>query len=58
MREPCILLTGRQQSTLDVLTEELRRYGRDVAATHKRDEMREWLLAKPFDFLVVGGGHR
>ena len=56
MKEPRILLIGRLQSTLDVLTEELRRYGRDIFATNNRSEMERLLLTEQFDFAVIGGG--
>lgn len=54
--EPRILLTGRQQSTLDVLVEELKRYGRDVVGTRELPRIESILGLGEIDFVVIGGG--
>lgn len=54
--EPRILLVGRQQSTLDVLVEELKRYGREIVATNQPELIQLWLREDLIDFVVVGGG--
>lgn len=54
--EPRILLIGRNQSTLDVLIDELKRYGRDVAGTTHHETLVQWVDEKRLDFVVIGGG--
>ena len=54
--EPRILLIGRQQSTLDVLAEELRRYGREVLGSNDRAIIEKSLRDGAIDFVVIGGG--
>ena len=56
MSEPRLLLIGRCQSTLDVLKEELGRFGRDVVAFNDRDSIRQTLLDGTVDLVVIGGG--
>ncbi|GHD05500.1 hypothetical protein [Zhihengliuella salsuginis] len=56
MEEPRLLLIGKRQSTLDVLAEELRRFGRDVVATNDRALIRQTLTAGEADLVVIGGG--
>ncbi|MFC7451187.1 hypothetical protein [Rhodococcus daqingensis] len=56
MAEPRLLLIGRLQSTLDVLAEELRRFGRDVVATNDRVLIRQTLVEGKVDLVVIGGG--
>ncbi len=54
--EPKILLVGRPQSTLDVLSVELKRMGRQVLATNKIDEIIEILKNAEADLVVIGAG--
>ncbi|MGW6379339.1 hypothetical protein ACWFRB_25055 [Rhodococcus sp. NPDC055112] len=56
MAEPRLLLIGKRQSTLDVLAEELRRFGRDVIATNDRERIRQILTGGQVDLVVIGGG--
>lgn len=56
MTEPRLLLIGKLQSTLDVLAEELRRFGRDVLATNDRELIRKTLAEGTADLVVIGGG--
>ncbi|MDI9950407.1 hypothetical protein [Rhodococcus sp. IEGM 1305] len=56
MSEPRLLLIGRRQSTLDVLKEELTRFGRDVVASNDRELIRQALLDGNVDLVVIGGG--
>ncbi|MFD6388628.1 hypothetical protein ACWF9G_07020 [Nocardia sp. NPDC055029] len=56
MTEPRILLIGRRQSTLDVLAEELRRFGRDVMATNDRAIVEATVTDGSVDLVVIGGG--
>ncbi|WP_145982402.1 hypothetical protein [Rhodococcus sp. MTM3W5.2] len=56
MAEPRLLLIGKLQSTLDVLAEELRRFGRDVVATNDRALIGQTLTEGKADLVVIGGG--
>ncbi len=51
--EPKILLVGRLQTTLDVLSVELKRMGRQVLATN---EIIEILKNAEADLVVIGAG--
>lgn len=54
--EPRIIIFGRAQSTIDVLVDELTRYGRNVKGTDNQDELRQWVEANEADFVCVGAG--
>ena len=54
--EPQILLIGRLQSTLDILVEELTRYGRNVIGSNDRGHIARLLSDAGIDFVVIGGG--
>ncbi len=54
--EPRILAIGRLQSTLDVLVEEWKRYGRNVIASNSKERIKEILATDSIDFVAIGGG--
>ncbi len=54
--EPRILLIGRLQSTIDVLSIELKRMGRQVVASNKIEEILQILERKEADLVVMGAG--
>jgi hypothetical protein len=54
--EPRILAIGRLQSTLDVLVEEWKRYGRNVIASNSKDRIKEIIETDSIDFITIGGG--
>lgn len=54
--EPRILAIGRLQSTLDVLVEEWKRYGRNVIASNSNEKIKEIIKSDAIDFIVIGGG--
>ena len=54
--EPRILAIGRLQSTLDVLVEEWKRYGRNVITSNSKGKIKEIIETKSIDFICIGGG--
>ena len=51
--EPRILAIGRLQSTLDVLVEEWKRYGRNVITSNSKGKIKEIIETKSIDFICI-----
>jgi len=54
--EPKILLIGRRQVVIDIIVEELRKFGRDIIGASEQDKIEKLLQTQKFDFVVVGAG--
>ena len=54
--EPRVLVIGRLQSTLDILVEEWKRYGRNVIASNSKEKIKEIIETDSIDFIAIGGG--
>lgn len=54
--EPKILMIGRRQEVVDILVEELRKYGRDIIGASEQDKIEKLVQTQNFDFVVVGAG--
>lgn len=54
--EPKILLIGRRQEVLDVLVDELKKFGRDVAGASEQEKIEQLLRSQQFDFVIIGPG--
>ena len=54
--EPKILLIDRSVQVLDVLVEELMKFGRDIVGSNNRTRIKEILLEHNVDMVVLGGG--
>lgn len=54
--EPKILIVGRLQTTLEIIAEELGKFGRNVIATNDKEKMSVFLKEENIDFVAIGAG--
>lgn len=54
--EPKILIIGRRQAVLDVLTEELNMFGRDVRGAEDRSVITSILQNEHVNLVIIGAG--
>lgn len=54
--EPKILMIGRRLEVVNILVDELKKSGRDVEGASEQENIEKLLLAKPFDFVIIGIG--
>lgn len=56
IEEPKILIIGRLQSTLNVIGEELTRYGRQIVASNSEENIKMIVSSGSIDFVAMGAG--
>ena len=54
--EPKILLIGRRSEVVDIIAEELTKYGRDIIGASEQEKIELLLHSREFDFVVMGAG--
>jgi DNA-binding NtrC family response regulator len=54
--EPRILMIGRRQEVIDILAEELRKFGRNIHSANDQEKIEKLLKSQAFDFVVIGAG--
>jgi len=54
--EPKVLMIGRSQQVIDILTRELKNYGRDIIGTDNKEDVYDILKNQQIDLVVIGAG--
>lgn len=54
--EPKILMIGRRQEVVNILIDELKKFGRDILGAIEQEHIEKLLHSQAFDFVVIGGG--
>ncbi len=54
--EPTILIVGRLQTTLEILAEELEKFGRKILASSEKEKIAAILKDEHVDFVAIGAG--
>lgn len=54
--EPKILMIGRRQEVVDILVDELKKFGRDIVGATEQVKIEKHLQSQKFDFVVIGAG--
>jgi DNA-binding NtrC family response regulator len=54
--EPTILLIGRRQEVVNILIDELKKFGRDIEGVSELENIEKILQVRHFDFVVIGAG--
>jgi len=54
--EPKILMIGRRQEVVDILVDELKKFGRDIIGASEQEKIEKHLQTQNFDFVVIGAG--
>ena len=52
--EPKILIIGRKQEVINILVEELKRFGRDIQGANDFDSIKTILQLEKIDFVIIG----
>ena len=54
--EPKILMIGRRQEVVNILVDELKKFGRDITGASEQEQIEKLLQTQNFDFVVIGAG--
>jgi len=54
--EPKILVIGRKQEVVDILVDELKKFGRDIIGASEQEKIEKLVQTLNFDFVVIGAG--
>ena len=54
--EPKILMIGRRLEVVNILVDELKKFGRDIEVAIEQENIEKLLLSNSFDFVIIGAG--